>query len=179
MLLLAEVAKTQPHAAYAAFIHGYVHKFSYLCRTTPNIDLLLQPLEDCIRSRLIPALTGRAPPSDTVRELLALPVRLGGLGIVNPTTLSSSEHLASINISAPLRNLILKQYSFECYEAQINAKREAHKLNRDNARTSASLLRAAIPKSLQRAMDLAQEKGASSWLTSLYLSHSYALQSNA
>ena len=172
LLLLAEVAKTQPHAAYAAFIHGYVHKFSYLCRTTPNIDLLLQPLEDCIRSRLIPALTGRAPPSDTVRELLALPVRLGGLGIINPTTLSSSEHLASINISAPLRNLILKQnheYSFECYEAQINAKREAHKLNRDNARTSASLLRAAIPKSLQRAMDLAQEKGASSWLTSLPL----------
>ena len=31
-----------------------------------------------------PIFTGRAPPSDTDREILALPVRLGGLGIVNP-----------------------------------------------------------------------------------------------
>ena len=51
----------------------------------------------------------RAPPNDTDRELLALPARLGGLGIVNPTKLSPSEHQASINISAPLRDLILEQ----------------------------------------------------------------------
>ena len=48
--LLVDMAKTQPHAAYTAFIHGYIHKFSYLCRTVSNIDPLLQPLEDCIRS---------------------------------------------------------------------------------------------------------------------------------
>ena len=51
LLLLVDGAKTQPHAAYAAFIQGYVHKFSYLCRTVPDVDLLLQPLEDCIHSR--------------------------------------------------------------------------------------------------------------------------------
>ena len=92
-----DVAKTQPHAAYSAYIHGYVHKFSYLCRTVPNVDLILQPLEDCIRSQLIPALTGKAPPNDTDRELLALPARLGGLGIVNTTELSSLEYQASID----------------------------------------------------------------------------------
>ena len=54
---------------------------------------MIQPLEDSIRSRLIPALTGRAPPCHIDRELLALPARLGGLGIVNPTKLSSSEYL--------------------------------------------------------------------------------------
>lgn len=61
LLLLADVAKTKPHAAYAAFIHSFVHKFSYLCRT---IGTPLQPLEDCIQSQLIPyanALTDRAP----------------------------------------------------------------------------------------------------------------------
>ena len=51
----------------------------------------------------------RAPPNDTDRELLALPARLDGLGIVNPTKLLPSEHQASINISAPLRDLILEQ----------------------------------------------------------------------
>ena len=63
LLLFVDVSKIQPHTAYTAFIHGYIHKFSYLSRTIiPSIDRLLQPLEDCICSQLIPALTGRAPP---------------------------------------------------------------------------------------------------------------------
>jgi len=56
LVLLSEIAKSQPHAAYAAFIHGFVHKFSYLARTIPNIESLLQPLEDSIRLKLIPSL---------------------------------------------------------------------------------------------------------------------------
>ena len=63
LLLLADIARTEPQAAYAAFIHSFAHKFSYLCRTIPNIGSRLQLLEDSIRLRLIPALTGRAPPS--------------------------------------------------------------------------------------------------------------------
>ena len=103
----------------------------------------------------------RAPPNDTDHELLALPARLGGLGIVNPTKLSPSEHQASINISVPLRDLIL--------ETQINAKRDVHKQKRDKAIASAATLKVTIPKSRQCAMDLAQERGASSWLTILPL----------
>ena len=133
-----------------------------------NIGSQLQPLEDSIRLRLIPALTGRAPPSDLDRELLALPVRLGGLGLVKVTTGT----LSVIEISAPLKNLILEQksdYCFECLEDQLKVRRDTHKKNRDRANSSATLLRATAPKSLQRAMDLAQEKGASSWLTALPL----------
>jgi len=170
--LLVDVARSQPHAAYAAFTHGFVHKFSYLCRTVPNIDTLLQPLEDCIRYRLIPALTGRAPPSDSDRELLALPARLGGLGLVNPTSLPSSEFQASISISAPLKDLILQQksgYSVECLEAQVKAKTTAKKIKSDKAKSSAASLRASTSTQSQRAMDLAQEKGASSWLSTLPL----------
>ena len=61
LLILSDIAKSQPHAAHAAFIHGYMHKFSFLCRTIPNIEINLQPLEDCIRSNFIPSLTGRSP----------------------------------------------------------------------------------------------------------------------
>ena len=57
----------------------------------------------------------------------------------------------------------------DCLEAQINAKKDTHKRNRDNVKTSATILRATISNSLQRAVDLAQEKGVSSWLTSLLL----------
>ena len=82
------------HAAYAAFTHGMVSKWQYLSRTIPNIGDHLQHLEDIIRTQLIPALMGRAAPSESERMLLALPARLGGLGIINPTDLSASEYPA-------------------------------------------------------------------------------------
>ena len=83
-----------------------------------------------------------------------------------------SYYQASINISAPLRDLILEQnheYPFEYLETQINAKRDVHKQNCDKTTASAASRRATIPKSRQRAMDLAQERDASSWLTTLPL----------
>ena len=118
--LLVDIAKTQPHAAFAAFTHKYVHKFSYLCRTAPNAELSLQPLEDSIRFQLIPTLTGQSSPNDSVRELLGLPERLGGLGLINPTKITSTQHKASINISAPLKDQILAQdheYPPDCVDA--------------------------------------------------------------
>ena len=163
ILTLSDIAKSQPHAAHAAFIHGYVHKFSFLCRTIPNIEGHLHPLENCIRSNFIPSLTGRSPPNDQERDLLGLPPRLGGLGITNPTMLSSSAFEASKSISAPLSNLIEEQrlkYPYEYIEAQITAKKAVHQQRRTNAKVSASVIRGNVPAPLQRAMDLAQEKGA-------------------
>ena len=53
LALLSDIAKYQPQAAYAAFMHGFVHKFSYVCRAVPNIDPLLQPLEDCMTALIL------------------------------------------------------------------------------------------------------------------------------
>ena len=52
-------------------------------RTIPDIAPLLAPLEDAIRLHLIPALTGYAACSPILRDLLALPCRLGGMEIAN------------------------------------------------------------------------------------------------
>ena len=167
--LLVDAAKTQPHAAFAAFVHGYVHKFNYLCRTVPDVDHALQPLEYHIRSQLIPAITGHSPPSDSMRDLLSLPARLGGIGLVK---ICSLQHLASVSIAAPLKEQILAQnneYSLDCIESQVEAKVEAQKRQRNNAKELASALKESSSNTLQRAMDLAQEKGASSWLTTLPL----------
>ena len=169
-MLLSDIVKAQPHAAYAAFIHGYVHKFSYLCRTTPNTEDHLHALEDCIRHNLIPSLTGRAPPSDLDWELLTLPARLGGLGIINPISLSPLEFKAFVSISSPLCNLIATQcqdYPYDCLETQYNARKLAQRQRHNFTNTSAFTLKNLVSEPLQRAMDLAQERGASSWLTSL------------
>ena len=72
-------------------------------------------------SKFIPALTARLV-SDDERALLALPIRLGGLGIAN---LQDFEFAASERVTSPLVGLILKQdMSFGCHvvDAQHLAK---------------------------------------------------------
>ena len=97
---LAHYAESQPHAAFAALTHGLTSKWSYLCRATPSISSFIPSLEDSLRTKLIPMLTGKEPPNDTERDL-ALPVRLGGLGIRNPVRAADEEYCASIAVSTP------------------------------------------------------------------------------
>ena len=40
---LSEVAKTQPNAAYSAFVNGLTSRWSYIMCTIPNISHLLYP----------------------------------------------------------------------------------------------------------------------------------------
>ena len=88
---LTTVALTQPHAAYAAFTHGLSNKWSFLTHTICGIGNLLQPLESIIRSKHIPAITGQPPPSNEIRDLLALPARLGGIALSNHTSTAEED----------------------------------------------------------------------------------------
>ena len=93
--LLSAIAKTQPHALYAALTHGLSSRWVFLSRTMPYISNHLQQLEGIIRTILIPSLTARPPPSDIECDLLALPARLGGLGLWDPSRRCDSEFAAS------------------------------------------------------------------------------------
>ena len=42
---LPKIGETEPHAAYAAFTHGWIHKWTYLSRTNADIGELMGPLE--------------------------------------------------------------------------------------------------------------------------------------
>ena len=78
---LAEIAESQPHAAYGAITHGLSGKWSYLPQTTPNISQLLEPIEYSIRTRLFLTLTGQDAPNEIPRCLFSLPASLVGLNI--------------------------------------------------------------------------------------------------
>ena len=130
VIALSHIATTQPHAAYSAFTHALVHKWTYLARTVPDITRLFQALEG---TKFIPCLTGRAPPNDLERNLLSLPPRLSGLGIRNPTATSGTEYTASRSVCKPLYNLILlhdSSYPTEVIEQQVEAKKKVHSLVR-------------------------------------------------
>ena len=101
------------------FQPSLVGSWKYLMRTVPNITGLLQPLEDVIRHWFLPSLTGRINFSDNQRELLALPARLGGLGIINPTSCSQHQFNSSSMMSDPLVSLI--QQKANCYPEPCRA----------------------------------------------------------
>ena len=61
---LSDFSVTQPHAAYAAFVHGVVSRWNYLIRCIPNVCEFLLPLEEIIRTKFLPSLTGQCTFSD-------------------------------------------------------------------------------------------------------------------
>ncbi|XP_064384670.1 uncharacterized protein LOC135333619 [Halichondria panicea] len=108
---LADIATTQPHAAYSALNHGLSSKWTYMCHTTPSriMSQRLAPLDEALRKKLIPSLTGTPPPNDTECRLFALPAREGGLGIRIPSKQATHEYNASLFVTSALCNHIIKQ----------------------------------------------------------------------
>ena len=164
MKRLAEVADIFPHAAYAAFTHGLFSRWSYLMLTIPDITDLLQPLEDVIHQSFIPALFGRPPCSSIERDLYALPVRLGGLGLMNPCSAASSAFHDSEKLTAPLVALIAAQCMTQTIDRDhvCHLKQSIRKNNRDHQTLLADTLRSQLSPSLTRCADLAREPGSSS-----------------
>ena len=183
LTLLSAIATTQPHAAFAAYSHGLYSKWSYLTRTVPEIGQQPKQLDVIVRQQLVPNLTSRPPPSDLEMNLLSLPARLGGIGVTLPSTNSSDNFKASLQVTAPLRLLIesgINSYSYETLADQMTAKTEVRRRRREEANLEADNLKNELPAPLQRAMDLAREKGSSSWLTALPLKeHGFTLHKGA
>ena len=132
---------------------------------------------------LFPALTGRPPPNDLECDLFALPARLGGLGIRIPSRNDDRELQSSLLITSPLMDHILKQdkeYGSDIIADQLQNKSIISKRNKDRSIEEADILYSHLPDQLQRAVDLAKEKGASTWLTVLPLTeHGFSLHRSA
>ena len=99
VLRLSVFAKSQPQAAYSAFVYGLHYKWTFLCQTLPDMDIHLRPLDLAISDTLLPAIIGRTI-STNEREVLALPCRLGGLGLPHPSSFAAQYH-SSCEITFP------------------------------------------------------------------------------
>ena len=180
---LSSIAVSQPQAAYAALTHGLISKWTYLARTIPNIAELFKPLEDAIRQRFLPVITGQNPFNDDDRDLMALPARLGGLGIVNQTHQATTQYSSSKKITAPLTALILEQsheYPSVVKNEQMGAKTLIHNARRRHEDMLSKEMKEKLPHKKQKAMMISAEKGASSWLTTLPIAeHGFALHKGA
>ena len=168
---LADLALYEPQAAYSAFTKGILHRWTYVMRTIPDIGHLFEKLEEVINNKLIPALVGR-PVSTHERKILELPVRYGGLGIINPSTSAMREYNFSKEVTEQLTSLI---YSQELDVTQINKtevtekKIQLKKRKEEYFQQQFVTLHQQSNPMLKRHLDQAREKSASAWLTALPL----------
>ena len=83
----------------------------------------LLSLEEIIRTKFLPNLTGQSSFSDAEWDLITLPPTRGGLGIIDPARyLFLIQFSSSVSITAPLVELILQQshlYTNEVFKFDI------------------------------------------------------------
>lgn len=165
---LSKIALTQPHAAFSAFIQRIQSRWIFLLRTVPSLAEALQPLEDAIRQKFIPSLLGREV-NDLERELFSMPARYAGLSICNPTKQCDRQFANSEELTAPLLALLVIQernLDPTALGKTQDAIRQAQKFKReDELKKQLEDIRSKVSPSLQLAIKLATEKGASSWVT--------------
>ena len=161
LLQLCTWASTQPHAAFIVYIHGWCNRWSFLTRTTPNVCDLLREIKDIIKMKLLPPLTGRPPLNNIERDL----------GIVNPS--KSNHNLdASKKVTEPLQRAIVSSsqaYSFEMTSQHHQNKQDVRRQLHDSQRLVQEEIKKSSTATSLRAIELAEEKGASSWLTAIPL----------
>ena len=131
----------------------------------PNISTHLQPVENVIRNRFLPSIFENRHVSDEERELITLPVKLGGLGVPDITKIADIAYGTSRHLTSKLIRKVVHQndsHELEPATTKTQPLTDYHKSLLSELRSSMSPLQL-------KANDICQADGASIWLTSLPL----------
>ena len=161
---LSLIAKAHPQAAYSAFTSGYKHKFTFFMRTIENVENFMLPFDKVIKQKLIPALFNDFQISEELRRLIALPCKLGGMGIINPVEFANEDYVNSRELTKKLTNLIIQQeHSYTVSADEIKEIRsKIQKKRMEKQQRTLSSLRDKMSYMEIRLDDIAQEQGSSS-----------------
>ena len=102
---LSSIAHTQPQAAYIALIKSLQCEWNFLQRVVPDCGTLFTNIENTICDHFLPALFG-SECTQNERKLYALPLRMGGLNIGNPTSSTTPAYHTSRKATLLLANAI-------------------------------------------------------------------------
>ena len=168
---LAKIAKTEPQCAYSAYVYGMSKRWAFICRTTPDVNQQMRRLGHHISLTLIPAIVGKDHITDQMRLIFSMPAKYGGLGILEPESVCSLEYESSIKATCQLTNAIFSQQQILKIdeEAQQDTMKEVKQKKDAWSKSLHDRIRSEASESQAKIIDLASEKGASSWLTSLPL----------
>ena len=115
--------------------------------------------------------------------MLALPTRLGGLGIINPSLMSLYRCTTSVNVTSALANLVITRATLMPSDLgilQLEEKNLARNQRKAMETASVTELLAILPAKQKRSVEIASQKGVSSWLNALPIArHGFALHKSA
>ena len=171
---LSEFAKPQPHAAFVVYTH------CILCTNGASYQEL--HLESQNHFNLWKMLPCFAYSHHSLDEMPSAPWRGNSwlcqlvsedyMGIPNPVLQASSAYHNSRTVSDPLTLLIIEQtpeLSEQTVKAQSSSKSELRKKRLDGEKRKHQALMETMPAKLKRAVEVASEMGASTWLIALPL----------
>ena len=94
----ADIASTQPHAAYAGFVFDLKHWWTFIQKTMPTAGNHMQPLKDATDHRLLPTLV-KHELNDMELKLMRLPACFGDTSIDGPVIDSECKHECTANLT--------------------------------------------------------------------------------
>ena len=148
---------------------GAAQVYTYFLRTIGGIDENLEQLDDVINNKFIPSLFGREI-TDNERDIIALPIKNGGLGIRKVSENADIAHEASKKITSPLVNEIMKQSdTLPSTDAVSQARSSTIHIIKANEAKKIEEVTKSQTEGLQRKLEQHSHPGASSWLGALPL----------
>ena len=163
------VAKRYPQTAYAGLARSLQSEWMYLQRVTPDVGAHFLPVEQAIATKFLPALLDLTEAEVApLRSLLALPVKLGGLGIPDPQDTNAGCHAASLQSTDYLQQSLLSGQDLCAlrHKAEASAGQRSARRSKTKEQQAAldAILEASTPTDARR-IKRSAETGA--WLTSL------------
>ena len=138
-------------------------------RTIFDIEENMKPLDDVINNKFIPSLFGCEITSNQ-RDIIAMPIKEGGLGIRKIGENSGPSFHASCRITTPLVNKILQQSNdLPTKDEVMAAKATTIVAMKEVEASEINDLKSRQDPDLKRTLEQHSEPGSSSWLGALPL----------
>ena len=163
------MAHSNPQTAYAAYIFGEQHMYTYFMRTIQGISDILKPIDDVMDNEFIPALFG-SNISPNERELVSLPIREGGLGLRVQHKNSDTCYAVSKVITGPLTKQIISQdQQLPDHDEVKEARLAGSQMIQQQLEEKITTLRDNQTPTMKKNLEQLAQPGASSWLSALPL----------
>ena len=137
-------------------------------RAIPGISQFLYPLDETVRNKFIPEITGGHICSNNERRLLSFPTRYGGLAIPIFYELAKTEFENSRKITSELTSLINQSSQYNINERKAKQlKQDIKRIKESNYQSCLQELIVQMNEKEKRLVKISIEKGVSNGITML------------
>ncbi|KAL7474735.1 hypothetical protein ACHAW6_000694 [Cyclotella cf. meneghiniana] len=166
---LAAIATRFPHSSYTSLVSCLSAEWQYICRMVPDVGPRLMPVEQALRTKFLPEITGFTDPiNDELRTLLGNRVKTGGLTIRDPTVTAASLYSTSVKATDMLAGTLIRNepININAHRNCVGAAGAAHRKTRRDGKAAfhATLMERSPPK-VKKWMERAANAGA--WLSTI------------